>query len=60
MDKFEYKIIEECYSGLEYTLNKYGKQGWELSSVILKGAKYTLFLKRRYDIEIKDKHCKGI
>lgn len=56
-DKFEYKIVVEYYSGLEYTLNNYGKEGWELSSVILQETRYTLFLKRRYVIEIKNKHC---
>lgn len=47
MDKFEYKIIVEYYSGLEYVLNKHGKDGWELSSVILQGTRYTLFLKKK-------------
>lgn len=55
MIKFDYKIIVTCYSSLEYTLNKYGKERWELVSVILQGAKYTLFFKRAYVIEIKNK-----
>lgn len=57
MKKFEYKIIARYYFDLEHELNKHGKEGWELSSVILEGTKYTLFLKRRYVIEIKDKNC---
>lgn len=57
MTKFDYKIIIEYYSSLEYILNKYGKEGWELAGVVLQGTKYMLFLKKRYVIEIKNKHC---
>lgn len=52
MKKFDYKVIEEYYSNLEYTLKEKGKDGWELVSVILQGERYILFLKRLYYIEI--------
>ena len=47
---FEYKVIdivEQPYSILEETLNKYGEGGWELVSVInTPSNKYKLFLKK--------------
>lgn len=56
MTKFDYKIIVEYYSNLEYALNRYGKEGWELAGVVLQGTRYTLFLKRAYVIEIENKN----